>query len=562
MNLALLKDTKNLIAVITIAMLTALNEKSFAQIYYEDFETLTKSSYAAATVTLNGMDWIFAGSNAGNTANDFKIGNRSARLAGTTSAATNSDTSKIEMSNNKPGGIGDISFVYKQYGTDANQIQWLVQWSDDGVIWHTMDTIKGNDTQQIFSHSLNEPDARIRVYAWNFMSGSANSKRLNIDSLALTDNPVITLSILGKTPVGHGITIATDSIKITFSEPIIAGSGELNLFKTGNANPIYTGTATTAIIHGNEAVFHGVALANATNYQATLDASSFMFNGVGHPSINLGDWTFKTIDTLPQTFLNETFTDCNQGINQLGIFQQYSVSGAQAWGCTSFAHDDAYAVYVNGGYSSGYSEENEDWLISSVPFDFSGMTNPNLSFWQMARFDGTVNRTIKISSDYLSGSNPLSANWITLNVPALDTMPRANSWSEINGIDLTNYKSTPFYLAFTYECGTSGAWELSYDDIKIQNPTSIAAQNNGGLDIRVLGIPTTSQIILGLSMEYAGMVNAKIIDMTGRMVHFKNFQVSSGQSTHTISNLSLNSGIYVILLSNEKQVGVIKILVK
>ena len=214
-----------------------------AATYTEDFETLSKTAYSSATVTLTGsVEWNFTGSNAGNGTSDWKIGLVSARLAGTTKETSNAEVSKIEMLANKSGGIGSITFQYRQYGTDA-QIPWFVQWSSDGTVWTQIAEITGTTDVQTFSYNLNQANARIRIIANGFATSSANGKRINIDNLILTDN--------GGTPVSATPTFtpASGTIYAPINVTITAGTGASIYYTTNGNEPTNASTPYTVPIN-------------------------------------------------------------------------------------------------------------------------------------------------------------------------------------------------------------------------------------------------------------------------------------------------------------------------
>lgn len=570
MDNQLLKYIKNSVILFFYFSSLFQSSKLIAQTYYEDFETLTKNSYSSATVTLNAMDWNFTGSNSGNGVNDFKIELRSARLAGSSSASSNSDTSKMEMLNNKLGGIGEISFLYKKYGTDA-QKQWAVQWSSDGIVWNTIDTIVASDSIVLFSYSLNEINARIRIFALDFTVGSINNHRFNIDSLVLTNAPLPPSgpSIIGKSPEGISVSLAINELIAQFDKDIQVGNGMVYLHKIGGGVQSFSVPSSSVSILDSTLTISGINLENTSNYYVTID-SGIVFNTTNLLSnaavIDTAFWTFSTIDTIGPpalTELNESFANCNNTTNSLGGFFQYNMEGTSIWKCTPYARNDANAVFISGGYSTGISEPNEDWLISKQPFDFSAMNHPVLSLYQKSRFNGVVELSVKISTDYSGNGNPNLANWINLNVPEMQTQPvPVNEWLNVDGIDLSAYKNSKFFLAFTYKCDSTGAFEISYDDIKIQDATAINVVKNQNVGVNVIGKATRSEIILQCNLGKAGMLGIQLIDLTGRVVEVKQILAIKGENRIALNNLSLNGGLYVIRVQNERSVGVVKVVVR
>lgn len=653
-------------------LLAGVGMTANAQTYSENFETLMKNNYGTDTITLNGVEWIFTGSLAGNSTADYKLGNVSVRMAGTTNSTSNTATSKIQMKNNKPGGIGQVSFVYRRYGTSTTEgeIQWLVQWSPDGNTWNTLDTIVPTANVQTYMHTLNQPTARIRVWGHGFTAGTANTKRMNLDSLVLTNyatNPAA-LYLTNQTPIGANVPLATDSLTATFSNAITASTGSVKLYKVGQSTPVATFTGANATISGNKAKFSPVTLQNNTAYYVTVDTNTFTYNGAGNsPVSGTAAWTFHTVDTTPSlptvtyripyganvdpntdsisvtfsaniaggagnvklykngqtapvatfagssatisgnrakftpitlepatsyiikldanvatnsaggndtvswtfttrdtahyTSLNENFANCIS--TAIGVFGRYNATGTKVWNCSNFGHNDTNAVYINGGSSATASEANSDWLISSRKFDFAAMTNPTLSFWQKRRFGGAVTRTIKISTNYTGGGDPAAATWTTLTVPALASAPDSNVWSQVKDINLTAYKNTPFYLAFTYECGTTGAYELTYDDIKVENKTTgINTVKGASVDLQVLGMPTYNTIELNIDMKNSDKLEISVFDMMGRRVAVRNHNAQAGSNRVSLTDLNLSTGMYVIQVMGQKGFGTVKAVVR
>lgn len=570
MKTSLFKSPKAFTAIAAIGLSLMLGSTLSAQTYVEGFEDLTKTSYASETLSLNGgVQWNFTGANKGDGTSDFFIDSKSARLAGTTKVGSNPDTSKIEMIANKPGGIGEISFLYKQYGNDP-QKWWRVEWSSNGTSWSLMDSIKADATVQLYTRTLDETNARIRIICAEFSTGLANTSRFNVDSMVVKNSSMITSgpSIIAKTPTGPNVALSTDELTITYDQDIEAGSGTITYSIVGGISQTVVVPSTSVTISGPTATISGVVLDNASSYFVTMDADVFKELGgtLGNQAITGNtEWTFTTEDTTSLGFLislNETFDNCENSSNLMGIFHQYSVSGGKNWKCSSFGHNDSSAVSMNGGSEAGVSEENEDWLISSARFDFSAMNNPSLSFWQKSRFDGTVTREVKISTDYSGLGDPAAATWTTLNVPGLSTQPAANNWSQIIGIDLNAYKGTPFYLAFIYKCGTVGAYELTYDDILVSEQTSINGPSSGNLAIRVLGEATNSKINLEFATQNANSITAQVYDMTGRILHTETFKSNIGRNVHTLSNMNLANGMHIIRLNDGSHFGVVKAMVK
>ena len=126
--------------------------------YSVDFEAASKGSYASGTVDLNSINWDMTEALIGTSASDFYNGAKSARLRGY-------GTSSMTMLADKSNGLGQISFQYRQYGTDA-QVSWKVEYSTNaGGAWTQAGSIfTATGTVQNFVATVNVTgNVRIRI---------------------------------------------------------------------------------------------------------------------------------------------------------------------------------------------------------------------------------------------------------------------------------------------------------------------------------------------------------------------------------------------------------------
>lgn len=153
--------------------------------YFVDFEGdgETNPNYAASTVNLSGLDWeIGPEALIGTLDNDFKNGERSARLRGRNGAV-------ITMVEDKVGGIGQIVFEYRIFGSDGGQEPWVVEYSSNaGQDWtQAGEPFIATADVATFSADVNvEGNARIRIRI-NAEPGESGNRRINIDDILLTD---------------------------------------------------------------------------------------------------------------------------------------------------------------------------------------------------------------------------------------------------------------------------------------------------------------------------------------------------------------------------------------
>jgi hypothetical protein len=155
--------------------------------YLIDFEGATKGSYASGVVNLSGLDWNFTEVMIGSTVPDWKNGSRSARLRGY-------GESSMTMLEDKPNGLGILSFSYRRYGTDQ-QVDWRVEYSlNQGLDWVRVgDDFTAWDTDEIqFFNEDVDVTGNVRVRIKRASEIGTVESRLNIDDILLTDYFVCT----------------------------------------------------------------------------------------------------------------------------------------------------------------------------------------------------------------------------------------------------------------------------------------------------------------------------------------------------------------------------------
>ena len=144
-----------------------------------DFEDGTKTGYASANVTLNGLSWnmteaLIGGSDAG----DFKVGSKSVRLRGYSSSV-------LAMLGDTTGGMGTISFQHRRFSSDS-QIEWIVEYSTNGgSVWTEAGRFTAGANVATFTASVNSAaNGRVRIRTND--TGTGTNRRTNIDEFSIT----------------------------------------------------------------------------------------------------------------------------------------------------------------------------------------------------------------------------------------------------------------------------------------------------------------------------------------------------------------------------------------
>lgn len=168
-------------------IVTLTGEVDCQKAFFENFETGSKTAYAAGDVTCSAATWKMTDALIGALANDRKNGSYAVRMR---TAAT------LEMQEDKTNGCDSLSFYAGLYGTDsgANSKLTVSYSSDGGISWTPVaDGItftKGEWKRYVY---YLHTDGLIRVkFDW---SPGGSSKRLNVDDVQMSDYDTEGMSI-------------------------------------------------------------------------------------------------------------------------------------------------------------------------------------------------------------------------------------------------------------------------------------------------------------------------------------------------------------------------------
>ncbi|SEW29355.1 T9SS-dependent choice-of-anchor J family protein [Chitinophaga arvensicola] len=547
--------------------------------YSQHFDALPAT---AVTYPEGWQGWLLSGAPSGN----FNTAAPSADKPLTANGSASSTANGVYNYNGKPGflnsGSADNALVLSvntsgqqniQFSYDAmtirnpydgtsntriNEVVLQYRVGNTGSFTSIVETAYQNDTIQqtgtgvtIPQHPVNtaiilppacnnQPVVQLR-WVNRQISGGGSRPGFAIDNITAagsgrdTTPPLVQLL----TPANASTAISpVTSPEIIFSENIQAGNGYIRLHNSS------TGVTDSFSVTGNQ-----VRISNNTltlqlvlqphrQYYITLDSgavrdlSDNVFAGIADST----QWHFATGNQE----LNYNFNDCTPvGSNQLsGGFTQYSVSGAQLWGCTNFGQQNTNGVQIN-GYSGG-PVENEDWLISPV-FDLTGLQFPVLQFSSRTAFAGP-SLSLRVSTNYSGTGDPRNATWTALNgrFPATGS----DAWNLSSNINLAAWKQANVYIAFVYTSGPdvqASRWTI--DDFRLTDTTAAPApslsSDPAALDFDYVkaGQTSTAQSVHFWANDFTG--DLKISAPAGFKVSQDN---SNYSSSITFSTTALSSG--------------------
>lgn len=327
-----------------------------------------------------------------------------------------------------------------------------------------------------FGSSLNNiaENVWIRIVALNGSSNSGSRPSTGIDDVTLQysqgGSDVIPPAVSRLSPMNGDTAVqySTNVASITFDEAIKKNTGFITIRRATDSSVVQSLNVTAANVSvSNNIVTFPIALMPNTGYFVQVDSAAFV-DEAGNAFAGLKDtttWQFKT----SFVFLSATFDVCS---NQLSHgFTQFSVQGAQEWGCTSFGRDASSpptgsapsGVQIN-GFASGSNVPNEDWLISP-PLDFTAFTFPLLSFYSRSAFNGDPLQ-LKISTDY-NGGDPSTATWTNFN--GQFPTPGSDVWTLTSQLNLSAFKQPNIHFAFVYTSSSTSGSRWTIDDISVEN---------------------------------------------------------------------------------------------
>ena len=240
-----------------------------------------------------------------------------------------------------------------------------------------------------------------------------------------------------------------------------------------------------------------------------------------------------------------------------------------AWSCAPSVGRDASNCVICTGTYSGHYHVDTSYLLTPV-LDITGYSDHvYLNFDTKTTALAPSGDTLAIElTNYIDSPMTDSASFINLSD---STTPLIGN-SDVSGwvthqIDITHYKIfSRFRIAFRYTSpNTSGnEWFLDNVNISTRSLASLHIVNLDQQDIRfrVVGLSTPDKIALAYSAAQTCEGYLALYDMMGREVYKENITLAAGQNTHTINDLGLVPGMYVIKLGNAVAYSVAKVMIQ
>ena len=164
-----------------VALLGSVDEQ---KPFFEDFETGSKGSYAAAEVKCAAATWWMSDALLGKDANNNIATSLRMKSSGV-----------LEMRNDKTGGCDSLWFYAGNYNNDSGATLTVSYSLDSGQTWTELTTLQTFEGWKRYGFAIQQP-GNIRL---QFRGGGTSGKRLNIDDIQMS-NYDEEMGIAGPTP--------------------------------------------------------------------------------------------------------------------------------------------------------------------------------------------------------------------------------------------------------------------------------------------------------------------------------------------------------------------------
>jgi len=349
-----------------------------------------------------------------------------------------------------------------------------------------------------------QSQVEIRIITAN---SAGSDEWIGIDDILITSTlsgaDVTPPTVTTLTPADNATNVPTNtSLQILFNEPIVKGTGNIVIKRISDNSTVQTINVTNAVVAiapSTTATITVNPLLNATDYYIEIAAGAFTdvalnnFAGITGNTI----WNFTTAPIPAAGIIgnNYTFTNCANTFTNEG-WLQYSVTGpSQFWGCSTLGRTDANAVQMN-AFVSGTSPLNEDWLITPV-YDLTATGFPTLKFYSRGDFNGN-SLQLKISSNYVSGTDPNTATWTNLTGNFPSNVAGMGAWTLSDNINLSTFNTSNIRIAWVYINPTTTAssrWTI--DDVTLYNNVPLPACTEPTAQPTNLSFTTTAASVSG-----------------------------------------------------------------
>jgi len=378
------------------------------------------------------------------------------------------------------GTAGRADLLDFQYSLDAASLG-TGTWADvnsldfsSPVTTGTVGALDGNATgnQQALNHTisgLSIPNGASFFIRWNDFNATSSDDCLAVDDFTLettSGGDIAAPLATSFNPINKALFVDINpTLKVTFTEPIVKGTGAIDIRKKSDGS-LFTSldiTNAAVLVSSNTLTFNITGLSLSTPYYVEISGTAIR-DLAGNPFAGIsGDATWSFTTRSANEFRYD-FNDCS--LQPFSGWTAYTLSGDSVWNCSVFGNGGTNGLQINGYVSGSGAAENDDWLISPA-MDISKFNFVSMTMDMRTKFEGPQPQ-IYVAMNQPAMPLPGSMAWVPLNA----FLPKVNSdsWTTIPVIDLSAYKSSSTFIAIRYVSSpTTGASRLTVDNIFISS---------------------------------------------------------------------------------------------
>jgi hypothetical protein len=339
-------------------------------------------------------------------------------------------------------------------------------------------------------------------------------------------------------------------LQLTFDKKVNKGRGNLYIWNETD------GTAQTMnVSSSNVSVFEkvvkvsGVRFKPGHDYHVTFDSSIVDSAGaVCFPITDTAEWRFHCV-AAPYWNVPEYFdTACVRYLSAPGWYQ-FNKMGPQQWDCaTDGAGNTVMRIYANDG---SVDVPNRDWLIAPLIDLAAGSPDILVVHHLKSSPDNVVD--ISISTDYCGSGDPELFTWSYMG--SLGSSGVSGVWERGAYKIPASYLGQRCYLGFFYASGYDGATEVEIDSISLLNSASIEPVIKSEFrNLRVANPTEGDNLQLFFNPFLSAELDCYIYGMDGILQWKRSEKINPGCSSHTLSNVPLSPGLYLLKVIAEGRV--------
>ncbi len=240
---------------------------------------------------------------------------------------------------------------------------------------------------------------------------------------------------------------------------------------------------------------------------------------------------------------------------------------ALAWGCTPLGGRDGTPGIQCNSYISGVHYQDTAWLFTPQLNLAAYTDSVYLRFDSRYDISG-AKMAVLVNNHHVYGGPPDSvgvpSTWTDVSNRLTPVIGPGDSVGWVTHyVNITQYKNSPLYVAFRYSSSITvgGSWTI---DNVMTTPWGLAVDqpNRQTVDLTILGNSTTNTIDFSCTLLQTGNYQVELYDNLGRIAYKGSIYTRAGAENHSLKNLSLHAGMYLLKVGNDQSYGIIKTIVE